>query len=44
LWHEHEFSPRRCALQQLVSATSGGQRQALGHDRVNLATAKQLEK
>src|SRR5215211_4651671 len=34
---------RRRALKQLMSATSLGQRQALGHDRVDLATTKQLE-
>src|SRR5712691_8270897 len=43
LWHEHELSRRRRALQQLVRAARFGEWQALGHDGVDLATAKQLE-
>jgi hypothetical protein len=42
-WHEHELSRRRRALEQLVRAAHFGERQALGHDRVDLAAAKQLE-
>ena len=40
LRHEHELSLRRRALQHLVRAASFGQRQALGHDRVDLALAE----
>jgi hypothetical protein len=42
LWHEDEF-PLPAALEHLVGATRVGQRQALGHDRVDLALAKQFE-
>src|SRR5215207_8021697 len=42
-WHEYELSRRRRALQQLVRAARFGERQALGHDRVDLATTKQLK-
>ena len=43
LRHEHELALRRRALEQLVSAARVRQRQALGHDWVDLATTKQLE-
>jgi hypothetical protein len=43
LWHEHELSLRGRAFEQLVRAASLGQRQALGHDRVDLAHTQQLE-
>src|SRR4249919_1588053 len=41
--HEHELALGRRALQHLVSATSLGERQALGHDRVDLVLTKQVE-
>src|SRR5262249_31359923 len=43
LWHEHEFSLGGRALEQLVGAAGLGQRQALGHDRVDLVRTQQLE-
>jgi hypothetical protein len=42
-WHEYELSCRRRALEQLVRSAHFGEWQALGHDRVDLATTKQLE-
>ena len=42
-WHEYELSRRRRALEQLVRSAHFGEWQALGHDRVDLATTKQLE-
>ncbi len=42
-WHEYELSRRRRALEQLVRSTHFGEWQALGHDRVDLATTKQFE-
>ena len=41
--HEYELSRRRRALEQLVRSAHFGEWQALGHDRVDLATAKQFE-
>jgi hypothetical protein len=43
LWHEHELSLRRGAFEHLVRAASLGERQALGHDRVDLVLTEQLE-
>src|SRR6266508_1908717 len=43
LWHEHELAHRGRTLQQLVRAARFSERQALGHDRVDLATTKELE-
>jgi hypothetical protein len=43
LGHEYQFARRRRAFEQLVSTTRIGQRQALGHNRVDLAPTKQLE-
>src|SRR5213596_3747316 len=45
LWHghEHELSRGCRTLQQLVRAARFSERQALGHDRLDLATTKQLE-
>jgi len=43
LGHKHELSRRRRTLEQFVRTARFGERQALGHDRVDLATAKQLE-
>ena len=43
LWNEYELSLCRRALEQLVSVTSLEQRQALGHDRVDLALTEQLD-
>jgi hypothetical protein len=40
LWHEDELAFRRRALQQLVSVTSLGQRQALRNDRVDLVCSE----
>src|SRR5437763_2471480 len=42
-WNEHELSGRRRALQQLVRAAHFGERQALRHDRLDLAATKQPE-
>lgn len=42
-WHEYELSRRRRALEQLVRSARFGEWEALGHDRVDLAAAKQLE-
>ena len=42
-WHKYELSRRRRALEQLVRSADFGEWQALGHDRVDLAAAKQLE-
>src|SRR6266545_7472559 len=41
--HQRELSLRSRALEQLVSSTSVGQRQALGHDRVDLVLTEQLD-
>jgi hypothetical protein len=41
--HEYELSRRRRALEQLVRSAYFGEWQALGHDRADLAPAKQLE-
>src|SRR6266508_2974931 len=43
LGHEHELPLRRRALKQLVRATRLTERQALGHDRVDLVLTEQLE-
>jgi hypothetical protein len=43
LRHEYELSLRRRALEQLVGAPRLGERQPLGHDRMDLALAEQLE-
>ena len=43
LWHEHKFSLIRRALEHLVRTTSVGERQTLGHDRMDLALTQQLE-
>jgi hypothetical protein len=43
LGQEYQFSRRRGALEQLVDASRIRQRQALGHNRVELALTKQLE-
>src|SRR5262249_54568992 len=43
LWHEHELSLVRRALQQLVRATRLREREALGHRRVDLLLTQQLE-
>jgi hypothetical protein len=37
-WHKYELSRRRRALEQLVRSAHFGEWQALGHDRVDLAT------
>jgi hypothetical protein len=37
LWDEHELSLRRRALEQLMGTARIGERQALGHDRADLA-------
>jgi hypothetical protein len=42
-WHKYELSRRRRALEQLVRSAHFGEWQALGHDRVDLATTKQVE-
>src|SRR5439155_6440026 len=42
-WHEYELSRRRRALEQLVRSAHFGEWQALGHDREDLVTTKQLE-
>src|SRR5215207_7845613 len=39
---EHELSLRRRALEHLVRAARFGERQSLGHDRVDLARTEQL--
>src|SRR5262249_11796551 len=43
LWHAHEFSLVGRALEQIGGAAGLGQRQALGHDRVDLVRTQQLE-
>jgi hypothetical protein len=43
LRHEDELSPRRRVLEHLVRVPRLGQRQALRHDRVDVAAAEQFE-
>ena len=43
LRYEHEFSDGRGLLEQFVRSARICEGQALGHDRVDLATTKQLD-
>jgi hypothetical protein len=40
---QHQLALLRRVLEEFVGATSLGQRQALGHNRVDLPTTKQVE-